>query len=81
MKDQKPSPSDPTPQRRVGDVDMRPVIIAFFVTVLIILVAAIILLKTRQTKIIPKATDPHPTTHMTQPHIQGSAQLSAPTAA
>jgi hypothetical protein len=60
-----PSPSDPTPQRRIGDAPMKPVIIAAIVTILIILVGAIILIKTRQTKVVPKATAPHRTTQMT----------------
>jgi Na+-transporting methylmalonyl-CoA/oxaloacetate decarboxylase gamma subunit len=75
MKDQKPSPSDPTPQRRIGDVSIRPVVVAFVVTVLVILVAAIILIKARQTKVVPKATDPHPTTQITQPHTHTPVQL------
>jgi hypothetical protein len=74
MKDQKPSPSDPTPQRRVGDVPIRPVVIGFLVTILIILVAAIIFIKARQTKVVPKATDSHSTTQLT-PHTHRPIQL------
>jgi Na+-transporting methylmalonyl-CoA/oxaloacetate decarboxylase gamma subunit len=48
---------------------MRPVVIAFVVTVLIILVAAIIFIKARQTKVIPKATDRRPASQITQPAI------------
>jgi len=75
MKDQKPSPSDPTPKRRIGDVSIRPVVVAFVVTVLVILVAAIILIKARQTKVVPKTTEPHTTTQSTQPHTQTPVQL------
>jgi hypothetical protein len=75
MKDQKPSPSDPTPQRRIGDASIRPVVIGFLVTILIILVAAIIFIKARQSKVVPKATDSHPTTQIT-PHTQMPIQLS-----
>jgi hypothetical protein len=69
MKDQKPSPSpsDPTPQRRVGDVSIRPVVVAFVVTILVILVAAIIFIKARQTKVIPKTNDVRPTSQFTHP--------------
>jgi hypothetical protein len=69
MNDQKPTPSDPTPQRRVGDAPIQPVVIAFVVTVLIILVAAIIFIKARQTKVIPKTHDARPTSQITQPAI------------
>jgi hypothetical protein len=80
MKDQKPSPSDPTPQRRVGDASIRPVVIGFLVTILIILVAAIIFIKARQTKVVPKATDSHPTTQVT-PHTYRPIQLRLAVAA
>jgi hypothetical protein len=53
---------------------MRPVIIAAVVTILIILVAALILIKARQTKVIPKATDPHPTTQII-PYTQAPVPL------
>jgi Na+-transporting methylmalonyl-CoA/oxaloacetate decarboxylase gamma subunit len=75
MSEQKPTRSDPTPEQRVGDSSIKPVVIAFVVTVLVVLVAAIIFIKARQTKVIPKATDPHPTTQMMQPPSQTPAQL------
>jgi hypothetical protein len=65
MSEQKPTASNPTPEQRVGDSSIKPVVIAFIVTILIILVAAIIFIKARQTKVVPKATDPHPTTQTT----------------
>jgi hypothetical protein len=67
--DQEPSPSDPTPQRRVGDVSIRPVVIGFVVTILIILVAALIFIKVRQSKVVPKANDARPTSQITQPTV------------
>jgi len=69
MSVQKPTTSNPTPEQRVGDSSIKPVVIAFVVTVLIILVAAIIFIKARQTKVIPKATHPRPTSQITQPAI------------
>jgi hypothetical protein len=75
--DQTPTPSrsDPTPERRIGDASMRPVIIAVVVAILIILIGAIILIKVRQTKVIPRATEPHPTTQMI-PYTQATVPLS-----
>jgi hypothetical protein len=67
MSEQKPTASNPTPEQRVGDSSIKPVVIAFLVTILIILAAALIFVKARQTKVVPKANDPHPTTQMTEP--------------
>jgi Na+-transporting methylmalonyl-CoA/oxaloacetate decarboxylase gamma subunit len=69
MNDQKPTLSDPTPQQRVGDTSIRPVVIGFVVTILIILVAALIFIKARQNKVVPKANDSPPTSQITQPTI------------
>ena len=69
MSQQKPTASNPTPEQRVGDSSIKPVIIAFVVTILIILVAAIIFIKARQTKVIPKTHDARPTSQITQPAI------------
>jgi hypothetical protein len=67
---QKPTPSNPTPEQRVGDSSIKPVVIAFLVTILIILVAAIIFIKARQTKVVPKTNDARPTSQITQPAIR-----------
>jgi hypothetical protein len=69
MSVQKPTASNPTPEQRVGDSSIKPVVIAFLVTILIILVAAIIFIKARQTKVIPKTRDARPTSHIMQPAI------------
>ena len=69
MSEQKPTTSNPTPEQRVGDSSIKPVVIAFLVTILIILVAAIIFIKARQTKVIPKTHDARPTSQITQPAI------------
>jgi hypothetical protein len=37
--------------------------------------AALIFIKARQTKIVPKATDAHPTTQITQPRLQTPVEL------
>jgi hypothetical protein len=69
------SPNDPAPQRRIGDVSIRPLVVAFLVTILIILVAAIIIIKARPTKVIPKATETRPTSQITQPAIPRATPL------
>jgi len=69
MSVQKPTTSNPTPEQRVGDSSIKPVVIAFVVTILIILVAAIIFIKARQTRVIPKTNDARPTSQITQPAI------------
>jgi hypothetical protein len=70
----RPTTSDPTPEQRVGDSSIKPVVIAFLVTILIILVAPLIFIKARQTKTVLKATDPHSTTQTT-PHTQPPTHL------
>jgi hypothetical protein len=67
MSEQKPTASNPTPEQRVGDSSIKPVVVAFLVTVLIILAAALIFIKARQTKVVPRATDPHTTTQLATP--------------
>jgi hypothetical protein len=67
MSVQKPTAGNPTPEQRIGDSSIKPVVIAFFVTILIILVAAIIFIKARQTKVIPKTNDARPKSQITQP--------------
>ena len=79
MSEQKPSTSNPTPRQRVGDSSIKPVVIAFIVTVVIILVAAIIFIKARQSKIVPKANDTKPTSQMMP--MQPRLELRSPTAA
>ncbi len=69
MSVQKPTASNPTPEQRIGDSSIKPVVIAFAVTILIILVAAIIFIKARQTKVIPKTHDTRPTSQITRPAI------------
>jgi hypothetical protein len=81
MSEQKPTRSDPTPEERVGDSSIKPVVIAFVATILIILVAAIIFIKARQTKVVPKVTDQHPTTQIIRPPIPMPAPLRSAFAA
>jgi hypothetical protein len=75
MSEPRPSLSDPTPEERKGDSSFLPVVIAAGIVLIVILVAALIFLKVRQTKAIPKANDPHPTSQIVQPRMHPSPQL------
>jgi hypothetical protein len=56
-----PSNNDPRPEERASDSSFLPVVISFAVAILVILVAAIIFIKARQTKAVPNPKEPHPT--------------------
>jgi hypothetical protein len=58
------SNSDPTPEERKSDSSFLPVVIAFAVAILVIIVAAIIFIKIRQTKVIPNPKERHPTSQI-----------------
>jgi hypothetical protein len=81
MSEQQPTRSDPTPEERTGDSSIKPVVIAFAVTILIILVAAIIFMKARQNKAIPTPHDSHPTTRSMPQPKPASGQLRSVLAA
>jgi hypothetical protein len=81
MSVQKPTTSNPTPEQRVGDSSIKPVVIAFLVTILIILVAAIVFIKARQTKVIPKTNDARPTSQIMQSAIRMTIPLRLTVAA
>jgi hypothetical protein len=59
-----PSRNDPTPEQRKGDARFLPVVIAAGIAIILILLAAIIFLKAKPEKAIPKA---NPTSRLTQP--------------
>jgi hypothetical protein len=61
------SNNDPTPEARKSDSSFLPVVIAFAVSILVILVIAIIFIKSRQTKAIPNPHESHPTSQLIQP--------------
>jgi hypothetical protein len=60
------SNNDPSPEKRKGDSSFLPVVVAFVVTILVLLAAAVIYVKVRQTKTIPHEPDPHPTSQVWQ---------------
>jgi cell division protein FtsN len=70
MSEPQPSRNDPTPEERKGDSRFLPVVIAAAIAVIVILVAALIFLKAKQTNAIPKANDTHPTSQFVQPRLQ-----------
>ena len=75
MSEQRPTRSDPTPEERTGDSSIKPVVIGFIVTIAIILVAAVVFIRARQTKAIPKAPDAHPTSQVMPPPAQSHVHL------
>jgi hypothetical protein len=74
MSEQQPTRSDPTPGERTGDSSIKPVVIAFAVTILILLVVAIIFIKARQSKVVPKANDSRPTSQIMRSPVQTPIQ-------
>ncbi len=75
MSEQRPTRSDPTPEERTGDSSIKPVVIGFIVSIAIILVAAVIFIRARQAKVVPKAPDAHPTSQIMHLPAQGHADL------
>ncbi|WP_260737527.1 hypothetical protein [Tunturiibacter lichenicola] len=69
MTEPKPSNNDPTPEARESDSSFLPVVIAFAVAIIVILVAAIIFIKARQTKAVPNPQQSHPTSQLTSPAL------------
>ena len=61
------SNNDPTPEARESDSSFLPVVIAFAVAIIVILVAAIIFIRARQTKALPNPHESHPTSQLTSP--------------
>jgi hypothetical protein len=59
-----PPNNDPTPEERPSDSSFLPVVVAFAVPILVVLVAAIIFLQARQAKAIPNPKEPHPTSQI-----------------
>jgi hypothetical protein len=77
MSDPQASRNDPTPEERIGDSSIKPVVIGFIVTIVVILVAAIIFVKSRQSKAIPVPHDAHQTSQIMRLPLQPPQQLAA----
>ena len=67
MTDPRTSATDSIPIERVGDSSIKPVVIAFAVTIVILLVAGVLFIKARQAKAIPAPHDAHPTSQIIYP--------------
>jgi hypothetical protein len=75
MSEPRPSNSDPTPEERVGDSSIKPVVIAFIACIIIVLVAALIFFKARQSHIVPKANDSRPVSQLVRPTVSPSIRI------
>jgi hypothetical protein len=72
MSEPQQSNSDPTPEERTGDSSFLPVVIAFAVAILVILIGAVVFVKSRQTKAIPNPHEAHPTSRLILPRATGA---------
>lgn len=66
-----PSRNDPTPHRRRGDSSFLPVVIMAAIFLLIAFIAALILMRTRQNKIVPAPHQPTSTSQITAARALG----------
>jgi hypothetical protein len=73
MTEPRPSNNDPAPEDRKGDSSFLPVVIAFAISILVILIAAAVYIKIKQSKAIPAPHDPHPTSRLLQPQPKASS--------
>jgi sensor domain CHASE-containing protein len=75
MSDPRPSQSDPTPEERKGDSSFLPVVIMAGIAIVVILVAALFIIKSHQNRIVPKASDTaHPTSQRVSPRLNPSIE-------
>ncbi|QHS51883.1 hypothetical protein [Edaphobacter sp. 12200R-103] len=58
--------NDPTPQSRVGDSRFLPVVILAAIALIVLLIAGIVLVKRKGTKMVPHEQDNHPTSSIPQ---------------
>ena len=59
-----PTRNDPTPEERKGDSRFLPVVILAGIALIVLLIAAVLLIKGRGTKIVPHDPDNHPTSSL-----------------
>jgi hypothetical protein len=69
------SRNDPTPEARSGDSSFLPVVIVSCVVILLILIGAIVFIRSRKEKAVPPHSAPHTTSEIIQPssavHLNG----------
>jgi hypothetical protein len=66
MASEPPPSNDPTPERRKGDSSFLPVIIISGIVIVLILIVAVLMIKSRQHKIIPARSNSSPTSQVLQ---------------
>jgi hypothetical protein len=62
-----PTRNDPTPEDRTGDSRFLPVVILAAIALIVILIAAVVLVKGKGHKMVPQQQDNHPTSSLTVP--------------
>jgi len=60
-----PTRNDPTPEERKGDSRFLPVVIVAGIALIVLLIAAVLLIRGKGTKIVPHEPDSHPTSRVT----------------
>ena len=56
-----PTRNDPTPERRTGDSRFLPVVVAFVLALIIVLIGAVALIRAKRDKALPGQHNPTPT--------------------
>lgn len=62
-----PTRNDPTPELRKGDSRFLPVVILAGIALIVLLIAGVLLIRTKGHKIVPAGQD-HPTSSLSVPH-------------
>ena len=62
-----PTRNDPTPHARRGDARFLPVVIIATIVLILLLIAGVVLVKGKGTKMVPHEQDNHPTSRIAQP--------------
>jgi hypothetical protein len=62
-----PTRNDPSPQARTGDARFLPVVIISTIVLIILLIAGVVLVKGKGTKMVPHEQNNHPTSSIAQP--------------
>jgi hypothetical protein len=60
-----PTRNDPTPEARTGDSRFLPVVLLAAVALIVILIAAVVLVRGKGHKMVPQEPDNHPTSSLT----------------
>ncbi len=62
-----PSGNDPTPYARKGDARFLPVVVIAGLVLIAILIAAVVFIKGKGTKVVPRESPGHPTSSLVMP--------------